>query len=96
MNDNRPELIDDIDEVLNGWIDDSIKWTNTAEIMGENCPNNHNMTPYEELLVAFDYICQKLVPARIEHVKFLMSHEHDFSGTEYPTRCIHCGQSGDI
>jgi hypothetical protein len=91
QNDERPHLIDDIDEVLNGWIDDSIRWTNTAELMGEECADSSDMTPYEELLVAFDYLCQKLIPARIEHIKFLQNHDHDFDFVDHGYKCIHCG-----
>lgn len=78
----KSRLVNDVENVIDKWIEDSIYWARAIEETGSS-----DFSPYEEILPDLDYICQKLVPSSIERVKFLNSHTHDFDVHE---NCIHC------
>lgn len=84
MSEIAPTLTTDVDETIQKWILDSVRWERIAEEEGVDRKTNS----YEEILPQLDFICEKLVPAAIERVKFLNSHTHDFDVHE---SCIHCG-----
>lgn len=75
---------DDLEDAIEGWIDDSSRWAGIAEDEGLD-----SRQYYEDILQCLDYMQRKGIPAAIERVKFLLNHKHDY---EFGTICIHCGK----
>jgi hypothetical protein len=85
MNPDSPKYaVDDVEDVVNGWIETANVWAAAIREYGPECKV---ADPYEELLRDLDYLIEKSLPSYIERVKFLAMHECQYEHMI----CVHCG-----